>query len=235
MNGRRIAVLAGLALATFAASGCAPFGGTEGQLGHGEFFYQCAGDGDIACDANKDQLDVEITSTNGAKLPRGIAVGAPFKLTFQGNHDLNVADTTLISASPRLAPESDLGFAIEKPVTVSFLAQRSGGRISDFIDITAEEVDTIGAFHDGVPVTKLSLASGQSHGIGAYARGASGTPLSGALIWGWSSSDSNVVAVAPDYEGSTANEIFVHAAGPGFATLTIRTNGKSLALPVTVD
>jgi hypothetical protein len=222
---------------TLAASACVPFGGTEGQLGHGEFFYQCAGSGDIACDANKGQLDIdiEITSASGSKLPRGIAVGAPFQLSFQGNHDLNVADTTLVSASPTLAPQSDLGFAIEKPVTVSFLAKRSGGRISDFIDITAEEVDTVHAFSAGITVSKLTLSTGEDHLVGAYARGQSGTPLSGSLIWGWSSSDSTVVAIAPDYESSTANEIIVHAAGPGSATLTIRTDGKSLAVPLTVN
>ncbi len=234
MNGRADLRLVTALIAAIGLSGCTPFGGSEGELGHGEFFYQCSLDGDIACDTNKAKLDVEITSADGAKLPRAVAVGAPFRLIFQSNQNGNVGNTNPMPASEALAPPMLLGFAIQKPVTVSFLATRSDGKVDDFIDVTAEEVATVNAFHEGLPVTKISLTEDQSWQVGAYARGASTTPLSGALPWDWSTSDPAVVDIGPEPRSTTENEISLHAVAPGSATLTIACVGKSLDIPVTV-
>jgi hypothetical protein len=215
-------------------SGCVPFGGSEGALDHGEFFYQCTTDGDIACDSHKADVSFHVASADGQKLPRAVAVGAPFQLVFQGADGGN-QDALVQSSSPKLAPESDHGFAIEQAGTVSFLALGSGGGIADFIDITAADVDNLRAFHEGAGVTKIALRTGDTFELGAFPRDVDQTPLSGSLTWGWESADSTIASVgAGASDDPQSNETTIDAVAAGTTTITVRAAGKSLAIPVVV-
>jgi hypothetical protein len=224
----------GLAFAAVVvASGCVPIGGSSGELHHGEFFYRCTSDGDIACDSHKAEVSFHLASDDGRKLPRAVAVGAPFNLVFQSTLGEN-DDAVVQSSSSKLAPESDRGFAIVKPATVSFLAFDDGGGIADFIDVTASEIDSLSAFHEGAMVSKLALYTGEVFKLGAFPRGADQTPLSGSLTWGWESADPSVATVGADGTDPQGNETAIRALSAGTTTITVRAAGKSLAIPVVV-
>ncbi|HVY46431.1 MAG TPA: hypothetical protein VHB21_11155 [Minicystis sp.] len=225
-------------LLALAAPACSPFGGTEGALGNGEFFYQCVGDGDAAClDEHEHGVEIEVTSADGSKMPRSVAVGAPFNVIFQANDDtLDQVEP----ASSELVESSNEGLSFTRPATVSIVASSVGG-FADFIDVTGEEVAELRLFQHGAEVTQaVKLSVGDTLDVTAIAMGASGNGLAGQLPWAWTSDDESVAGVGPrgfdsTNPGSLGPQVTVTAEAKGATTISISVNGKTQKLPVTVS
>ena len=92
-------------------------------------------------------------------------------------------------AGAALIVEAGSSFAFSEPGTVSLLARGGDGSIFDFIDVTAEDIAEVQVFRGGSPVTEIRIPVDAAYAFGAASLGASGTPLSGALTWSWTSAE----------------------------------------------
>ncbi len=220
--------------------------GTLGQLGEGVFRYECVEDGDPRCNATSavDSLAVSADLGVDPELPKAIAVGARFDLTFLGDTVTDDGEFLFVDvepARPDLVTHAG-GFVIEVPGTFAFLARNGPKRIvTDFVHLDAEPVERLVVWHQQQTVEALTLEVDQTSTVAVVPTSERGVALAGALPVRWTSSDTDVVSISPISAsgvtgGGEANvdEALIVSVGEGSATVTVTAGVATHAITVTV-
>lgn len=189
------AARAALVAGALAASACNLGGGTEGELGHGRFFYACVDGDDLFCSALDPEPRLE---SPRPPVPEAVVVGARFALEF----DL---DTIEDEDDPDGSLSVDVECAVDefeeqrhvRPTRegwLAFVAERSDGAVADILHVlvatparidVATSASTIGS---GIALTEPTAVAAIPYGTG-------GQVLYGAFDATWSSSDHTIVTV----------------------------------------
>lgn len=216
---RAVVVLAGAL-----ASGCNLGGGTEGELGHGRFFYGCVDLDDLFCSP----LNPEPTLESPAPpVPEAVMVGSRFALEFDldtsGDED---GDTSLaIDVACALdGVEEQRHMRPTREGWLAFVAERSDGAVADVIHVlvaTPAQID--------LATSASSLGSAMTlsepTAIAAVPYGAGGQVLYGGVDVRWTSSDPSIVAVqagsAPGEPGGPTATLVPVGTGEAVVSVTM--------------
>jgi hypothetical protein len=222
--------------------------GTSGQLGEGQFTYECEDpSGDPVCNEGSalDRSQVEADLGRSLELPRAVAVGAIFDVRYTGDvttDDFDRLSLTVESSNTEEVQQASDGFVIDAPGRFPFLARDREERIvADFTYLTAAEPDALELWHDGQPVTSIDMTEGTDTDLAAISLDAEGHALAGSLEFQWTSSDESIAAVdkigtigAPGAASAIrADEVRLVARGAGQANLTVSAAG--LLYTVSID
>ena len=118
----------------------------QGELGNGEFNYQCGGPGDAACDGTHSILGFDL---DREVLP--VAVGGSFGLAFDDE------DASIVPASGAMVSGSGGGsLRYLAAGTVDFLAINKEGEVVDFTPLSAKEPTALHLYVDATSVGTIS-------------------------------------------------------------------------------
>lgn len=225
MNQRVLGFFAVLALAA-PVSGCL----TTGELGGGSFGYACPNQGnDAACDTAFDGQELA--------LPRKVAVGSVFSLSFHGDASSPVAYVVYPASADILSP-SGSGFVFQKPLFAAVLARDVGGRVGDFIHLKGAAVDHLAVLKLSNVVNDLKLSVDQSVTLHVVPMDETGEVLAGAFTYTWTDKGAGAVidfANETDLSGNPkSNTIVVTGKAAGTVDLAVQTGKSTVVVHVTV-
>lgn len=229
----RTARVAALLAGALAASGCNLGGGTEGELGRGRFFYECAAADDPFCSG----LDRRPGFSEPPPVPTSVVVGSTFGLDF----DLETTgDDTSLGVRVECALDGcDEGrhFRATREGWLGFVAVRSDGSAADVLHVLVTRPATIDFTGDRVGFSGSVHLFDVPTDVWAMPLGANGERLVGGFEATWESSDEAVVIVqsggapvAPNGPRATLVPV-----APGEATVTVTIQGVQQQLPVSVQ
>jgi len=186
------------AVTALAATGCDELD-LQGQLGNGEFQYQCGGPGDAACDGTYTILGFDLDRD---VLP--VAVGANFGMSFDDE------DATVVPASEAMVSVNGTTLRYQTAAAVDFLAMSKKGEVIDFAPLTGEEPTALHIYYDGTAVSSISESAYRDIEIAA-APVAGGQVLGGGLTYSWTVQGDNVTLV----DGGSDNVAIVNLSSSG--------------------
>lgn len=214
--------------------------GTSGQLGEGQFTYECEDEtGDPVCNQGSglDRSQVDADLGRDQELPRAVAVGAIFDVRYSGDittDDLDRLSLTVESSNTDEVQQASDGFVIDAAGRYPFLARdREEKIVADFIYMTAADPDALELWHGGQPVTAIDMTAGEDTELAVLSVDAAGHALAGSLVFSWSSSDESLAAIdklgsigAPGASSAIrADEVRLVALAAGQANLTVEAAG----------
>ena len=231
------AVLAGMAVASAAASLFACNKVPTGELGQGEFRYLCApSQFDTACGDSTLQCDGDPANGATCHLPVAYAVGSRFQIGFAPTSDFgystleNQTNYLVVPASPALATATGNTIVPHRAGWLALLAEQTGlTTVDDFIHIQLATVAKLTPSIDSI-----GLATGQSQTIFLTPVDATGTNLAGELECDWTiTSPAGCIAWLPN--GTHAfGGVVIEGVAPGSGTLHAACGTNTVDVPVTV-
>lgn len=230
-------------------SGCA--GGTSGELGVGQFFYEC-GESDFVCfevQGLGSWLPIDLASDQNEPFPEFVAVGAEFDVTFNVTERLFADDdeertSVAEPASPEMLMASDSHFTALTAGVTSIVARAESGNTFDFlyvelvpimdIEVRVREPE-VGIVEHSVETT-LMLDAGARVTVDLAPVGARGQALGGGVQWAATVDDPDVatVDVTSAFETDGGLTFTLVAQGEGQATLTLEMEDYSETIELTV-
>jgi hypothetical protein len=226
----RFVGLAALGLLSCGCSYRAP--GSAGELDKGVFVYGCSGSGDPACRTST-AFDAWKIPFGNEYLPRAVAIGAPFGVTYVRDWNPFKNDAglpTSFTVRPASSEPFNTGsFVADQPGAYGLLARSASGITADFTHVEAVAPHDLEIWAEGKKITDLAVYLGQHIHVGVLALGPDGAALGGASNWSWSVDHPGALLQnhSSGQAAATAkgdDEIIVAYASSGKATLTV-TNG----------
>ena len=198
---------------------------SQGELGRGDFTYQCAGQTDPLCPEG---------STWATAFPQALAVGGAFSLAYQYD-SAHAGDPLpiLTTASPsRLANDSGVFTGLVAGYT-AILAVTGTSAVIDLKHIRFEVVDHLALTVDGVLAgDSIVLRVGDLLPVVAEARSRQDLVLAGSLPYAWTIQDPLVASIS----GSSADDkVFVQANAIGETSLKIVAGDHVVDVPIYVE
>jgi hypothetical protein len=192
---------------------------SRGDLGVGDFMYECFNETDITCIDNDDDL------------PRAIAVGGRFDLRFTLQSG---PQPTVTAPAMDFVRAIEGGFQVRAPGEFALLALNGNREVVDIKHLLGMEIEEIRVQEEDsqLPSDTLRLTPRQSLRLLAVPYGSRGVKLGGALSYAWSSSDDTLVSIETL---NALNRVRVRAGSKaGKGTLQIDLGGKTYSVNVEV-
>ncbi len=227
------------AVAALCASGCSfvDDGGTEGELGNGNFFYDCVGPQDIWC--TQYNPDPNVVAFEEPEVPGSFVVGAAFALDFQVAEpdDSGSLDVDVECAVDGF--ERDRHFVPTRPGWYAFIAERSDGVVVDVIHVLVSVPTRIDIGAGGLPL-EPALPVEAPTDIAAIPLGTNDEVLFGAFPATWASSDEDIVTVeSPIAPGTPASgalaRLVPQATGDAVVTVTVAGVSREIEVSAVVE
>ena len=192
----------------------------RGELGHGEFIYDCFNSTDIWC-LDDDEPD----------FPGAIAVGARFKMSFEPDTVFD-SDATVVSASDETISGSAQEFMMEREGRHGLFARELSGEIVDVVHVAGRPVERVlvTLSREGAS-RRIEIPTGRSTRLTAHPLSADDELLAGALRYSWRSADRDVFVVGDVDRGL---RVSVQGVAPGNGELIISLLGEEHVIDVTV-
>jgi hypothetical protein len=234
------AALTAALCAALSAGGCnfGNDGGTEGELGNGNFFYDCVGPQDIWC--TQYNPDPNVPAFEEPEVPGSFVVGSAFALDFQLERTDDDEGSLAVDVECAVDGfEVDRHFVPTRPGWFAFVAERSDGVVVDVLHVLVSVPARIGIGAGGLNVDEgLELPSPTE--IAAIPLGANDEVLYGAFPATWTSSDEAVVEVESSIaSGSPATGALARlipiSTGDAVVTVTVAGVSREIAVSATVD
>lgn len=236
----RSAATTAVLTAALCASGCnwSGDGGTEGELGHGNFFYDCVGPQDIWC--TQYNPDPNVPAFEEPEVPGSFVVGSSFALDFQLDPTDDESSSLAVDVECAVDGfEVDRHFVPTRPGWFAFVAERSDGVVVDVLHVLVSVPARISIGAGGLDVDEgLELPSPTE--IAAIPLGANDEVLFGAFPATWTSSDDDVVKVESSIaSGSPATGALARlvpvTTGDAVITVTVAGVAREIAVSAVVD
>jgi hypothetical protein len=219
MHARPLSIAAAFTLAVI---GCVP--STEGELGAGQFTYECKDEGyDAACaDSVSNQSD----------MPAKVALDAPFEVFFWSGDSTEPGQSIVISASQSILAGQGQGFVFTKPGHAAVIAREPSGTVVDFLHLQGTPVDHLTFFEAGklVPET-LEMQLNDTLVLYVEPMDATESILAGAIELVWSV---NGEAVALEADPWDKNVTTLVANEPGSVQVSVTGAGVAATVQVNV-
>lgn len=193
--------------------------GSRGELGVGQFDYQCFNETDITC------ID------DDPRPPRAIAVGGRFDLRATQESG---PQPTVYAPAMDLVRSIEGGFQVRARGEFAILALNGNREVVDLTHLRGMEIEEVRVREEDseLPSTTLRLEPQKTLRVLAVPYGAGDIKLGGAVTYAWSSSDESVVSIETL---NALNRVRVRAGGkPGSAMLLIDVGSKSFTINVEV-
>lgn len=219
MHARPLSIAAAFTLAVI---GCVP--STEGELGAGQFTYECKEETyDAAC---ADSL------SNQSNMPAKVAVGAPFEVVFWSGDSTEPGQSAVISASQSILARQGQSFVFAKPGFGAILAREPSGTVVDFLHVKGAPVDHLTLFEAGklVPDT-LEMALNDTLVLYVEPMDATESVLAGAIDLVWSVNGAAVKLEADPYDKNVTTLV---ANDPGSVQVSVTGAGVAATVQVNV-
>jgi len=219
MHARPLSIAAAFTLAVI---GCVP--STEGELGAGQFTYECKdGTYDAAC---ADSL------SNQSDMPSKVALGAPFEVVFWSGDSTEPGQSVVISASQTILAAQGQGFVFTKPGHAALIAREPSGTVVDFLHLQATPVDHLTFFQAGklVPDT-VEMDVDDTLVLSVEPLDATESILAGAIELVWSVNGDAVLLEADTYDENVATLV---ANEPGSVQVSVTGAGVAATVQVNV-
>lgn len=191
--------------------------GERGEIGACNFVYRCVNGTDPAC--------------AGAQvvLPAAIAVGGRFAMSCTV---LSGPLPTVFSPAGDLVRDDGLAFQALRPGIFPLLAVNGNTEVIDIKHMRASAIAEV-RVQPGreLPVSRLSLARGQTVELTAMPYDAQGAELGGALSYSWRSADERYLTVETVAQ---LNTVRVRGVADGATSLMVTVGGESFPVAVTV-
>lgn len=198
--------------------------GTIGDLGNGQFLYECDLASDVACD---DAAELQA-------IPEAVAVGSRFGASYVSL--FGGGKVRVLSAAPQLLENVDsFGsiFEAQKPGTSALLAQQ-GDDFVDFVHVRLAEVASV-RVNALDPIAEqldtLAIAEGLTRTLRAQPLDDKGAILAGGLPCNWTVEDSAVARIATD---SNDNQVVIEGVATGVTTATVQLGALEHTLEIEV-
>jgi hypothetical protein len=217
----------------------------EGELGRGDFKYECVSPTDVACQPLCTTIfNCHAPSTNEQALafPSRIAVGGLFSLSYV--HEGGAASSryrvtpaspswvdTAAGASPSVG-SADETFVAKRVGQLAFLARNEAGHVADLLHVEFVPLHHLEVNDFGAVTTTIHLEPGGAVVLHAFPQGVDGRLLGGALSYAWSSSDEAVALLAVD---SASGQVNVEAKAAGTATVRVSVGEISREVAIVVE
>ncbi|HEU4406582.1 MAG TPA: hypothetical protein VFS43_15050 [Polyangiaceae bacterium] len=202
----------------------------EGELGRGDFNYECISPADVACEYRCTLFTCQASATNerASVFPSRVAVGGLFALTYvhegadaSSRYRVVPASPSWVDtpagANPSVASAAET-FVAKRAGQLAFLARNQAGQVADLLHVEFVPLDHLEVNDFGAVTAAVKLSPGESINLQAYPQGVDGRSLGGALSYAWSSSDEAVAAVAV---GSASDRVKIEAKAEGTATVRV--------------
>jgi hypothetical protein len=216
---RALALIACVGLSTL-AGGCPEdedLPGERGDLGVGNFVYQCVGVTDTAC------------TGDAAVLPQALAVGSRFNMTFAVRSG---ASPLVISPATDIVRREDGAFMVLQSGVFPLLAVTGSNEVVDIKHLQAAAIAEVRVQKPKeLPVASLTLSPGDAVTLSAVPFDVRGVQLGGGLVYGWRSSDDARLSIETLPQ---LNAVRVRARAAGRATLMVDVTGKTFSVSVQV-
>jgi hypothetical protein len=198
------------------ASGCDEDGledGEAGELGRGNFVYECVNASDALC---------------APTAPHVLAVGARFRMSFSVERG---ARPLVIAPSEQLVRERNGAFQVMAAGTLPMFAVDGERRVIDILHLRAASIAELRLeTEDGRPLTELRLSPGQQLQVTAVPLDPDRDVLGGAIDYRWNNESPDLLAIDAT---ETSNRVVLRALGMGEAKFRVETSDK-LAFPRSV-
>lgn len=224
----RIAAPCGL-LAVCVLAGCSAGPLSEnGDLGNGQFTYECLSPNDNACSGQNQQGAEQIP------FPSSLALGSRFNVSFTADLSIHDVGNPLISAvSPDYLNSLGTGFVAQEAGFAGVYAASSiNGKLIDYELIRVVAPVALQVMTDSGPVsTQLPLAVNNTLSVSILPLGEGGSAIAGTLDGVWSTSDATVASLKEPNPSNTMQILGVKA---GTATITVASSGPAKAVQTSI-
>ena len=218
---KRTPALALMGLLSACANDCTPDdpAGSSGELGNGQFIYECLGESDAICRWGYD-----------AYYPDAIADEGRFRLRYDPD---GTGSATVESASDYFLTESYEGFRAERPGVVSVLAVAGDGEIIDLKHIQILSVQSLEIEdEDGADITSVAIDAGDEVDLWAVPRSLDGEVLAGELDYDWTLDAAGEVEFVTSVDSA---RIRIRGLNEGIALVTAEHDGVSKSVEILVE
>lgn len=217
----------------------------EGDLGRGDFKYECVSPADVACEFRCTLFDCEASATNerASVFPTRVAVGSLFALTYD-HHNNEAASSryrvvpaspswvdTAAGANPSPGSAAET-FVARRTGQLAFLARNQSGHVADFLHVEFAPLDHLEVNDFGAVTATAKLSPGEDIVLQAYPQGQDGRVLGGSLSYAWASSDEAIASVKV---GSASDRIKIEAKAAGTATVRVSVGEISREITIVVE
>ena len=220
----RLAVL--LALACVGCGPILPPGGESGEIGEGDFFWECTSQTDPVCE---NELDPSSSFPQGS-----IALGSTFGVDFLRR----LGDTPFHRVEPAshdmIRTVGSERFRAEKSGFVALLAL-SGDILIDITHVRIDEPDRLEIGLDGGTLAAgaaIELKELEDITLSATAVDTFGDFLAGSLFCQWSTDDDGIIELR---RNRNDNDMEIQAIAPGTAKLSVELGELSAELTIVVE
>jgi hypothetical protein len=216
----------------------------EGELGRGDFKYECVSPADVACEFRCTLFDCEASATNerASVFPTRVAVGSLFALTYVHAGEAASSRYRVVPASPSWV-DSAAGsnpspgsaaetFVARRAGQLAFLARNQSGRVADLLHVGFAPLDHLEVNDFGAVTATAKLSPGDDINLQVYPQGQDGRVLGGSLSYAWASSDEAIASVTV---GSASDRIKVEAKAAGTATVRVSVGEISREVAIVVE
>lgn len=169
---------------------------------------------------------------DATNFPERVAEGGLFDVDYRPFSSKDVSAFDIATVSRGIIEEHDDVLIGAAPGLVAIVAKRTAdGRILDFVHLRVVKAGGLRMTASGSS-PRLTWHTGAVQTLRAVPLDGRGLVLAGALDYGWTTSDEAVVRLERQ---SPASEMELLPRAPGKATITVRANGATGSLDVTVE
>jgi len=195
-----------------------------GELGEGEFLYECVSNDDPMCPS--DLIPGEF--------PERIVTGGEFDVSFEiTDPDETQSAVTVRSGSETYIEETSGAFrAVQAGMGVLLARRTVDAATLDFVHLTIVDLESLEITQPGGNPPQVVMQEDETQELRATPSAGSGMVLGGAVPITWSSSDETVIQ---PIDASPTAFMTVAAGVAGEATITAEAEGQTAELTITVE